>query len=135
MFAMRMAPDAVASWHPRSSLGAIWDQYVRYARGDGQAGMFPERHALRFAVYGGLLAALASRRTWPKLLAVGGAVAYARTPIARAHARLTDPRDRGVATVAVPALLAFTDVAKMCGYTLGLADRLTGRVRPHQDDQ
>ena len=134
-FAMRMAPDAVASWHPRGSLAAIWNQYVRYARGDGQAGMFPERHALRFAVYGGLLAALASRRTWPKLLAVGGAVAYARTPIARAHARLTDPRDRAVATVAVPALLAFTDVAKMWGYALGLADRLTGRVRPNQDDQ
>jgi hypothetical protein len=30
----------------------------------------------------------------------------------------------------VPALLAFTDAAKMWGYLLGLADRLTGRVRP-----
>jgi glycosyltransferase involved in cell wall biosynthesis len=129
-FAMRMAPDAVASWHPRGSLSAIWTQYVRYARGDGQAGMYPERHALRFAVYGGLLATLASRRTWPKLLAAGGAIAYARAPIARAHARLADPRDRALATLAVPALLAFTDVAKMCGYALGLADRLTGRVRP-----
>jgi hypothetical protein len=29
----------------------------------------------------------------------------------------------------VPALLAFTDVAKMWGYALGLADRLAGRVR------
>ena len=128
-FAMRMAPDAVASWHPRGSLGDIWTQYVRYARGDGQAGMYPERHALRFVVYGGLLVALASRRTWPKLLAASGAVAYAHTPVARAHARLTDPRDRAIATVVVPALLAFTDVAKMWGYALGLADRLTGRVR------
>ena len=129
-FAMRMAPDAVASWHPRGSLGPIWMQYVRYARGDGQAGMYPERHALRVAVYAGLLAALATRRTWPKLLAAGGALAYARTPITRARARLADPRDRAIATVAVPALLAFTDVAKMWGYALGLADRLTGRVRP-----
>lgn len=129
-FAMRMAPDAVASWHPRGSLGAIWTQYLRYARGDGQAGMYPERHALRFAVYGGLLAALASRRTWPKVAAAGGAVTYARTPIVRARARLTEPRDRALATVAVPALLAFTDVAKMCGYVLGLADRFTGGGRP-----
>ena len=129
-FAMRMAPEAVASWHPRGSLGEIWTQYVRYARGDGQAGMYPERHALRFAVYGALLAALASRRTWPKLLAAGGAVAYARTPVVRAHARLSDPRDRALATVAVPALLAFTDIAKMWGYAWGLADRLAGRVRP-----
>jgi glycosyltransferase involved in cell wall biosynthesis len=128
-FAMRMAPEAVALWHPRGSLREIWTQYVRYARGDGRAGMYPERHALRFAVYGGLAAALASRRTWPKLLALGGAVAYARTPITRAQARLTDPRDRAIATLAVPALLAYTDVAKIWGYALGLADRLSGRVR------
>jgi glycosyltransferase involved in cell wall biosynthesis len=128
-FAMRMAPEAVARWHPRGSLMEIWTQYVRYARGDGRAGMYPERHALRFAVYGGLVAALVSRRTWPKVLALGGAVAYARTPVTRAHARLTDPRDRAIATVAVPALLAFTDVAKMWGYVLGLADRLTGRTK------
>jgi hypothetical protein len=127
---MRMAPEAVALWHPRGSLREIWTQYVRYARGDGRAGMYPERHALRFAVYGGLAAALVSRRTWPKLLAIGGAVAYARTPVTRARARLTEERDRAIATLAVPALLAFTDVAKMWGYTLGLADRLTGRVRP-----
>jgi glycosyltransferase involved in cell wall biosynthesis len=129
-FAMRMAPDAIARWHPRGSLGEIWTQYVRYARGDGRAGMYPERHALRFAVYGALAAALVSRRTWPKLLALGGAVAYARTPITRAHARLTDPRDRAIATLAVPVLLAFTDAAKMWGYALGLADRLTGRAEP-----
>jgi glycosyltransferase involved in cell wall biosynthesis len=129
-FALRMAPGAVASWHPRGSLAAIWTQYVRYARGDGQAGMYPERHALRFAVYGVLLAALGSRRSWPKLVAAGGAVAYARTPVTRARARLTDPQERAIATIAVPALLAFTDVAKMWGYTLGLIDRLTGRVRP-----
>ena len=131
-FAMRMAPDAIARWHPRGSLGEIWTQYVRYARGDGRAEMYPERHALRFAVYGGLAAALVSRRTWPKVLALGGAAAYARTPMTRAHARLTEPRDRVIATLAVPVLLAFTDVAKMWGYVLGLTDRLTGRVQPQE---
>jgi hypothetical protein len=94
--------------------------------------MYPDRHALRFAVYGGLVVGLASRRAWPKLLAGGGAIAYARAPISRARARLTDGRDRALATVAVPALLAFTDLAKMVGYALGLADRATGRVRPAQ---
>jgi glycosyltransferase involved in cell wall biosynthesis len=131
-FDMRLAPEAVASWHPRSSLADIWRQYVGYARGDGQGGMYPERHALRFAVYGGLIVTLASRRTWPKLLVAGGAFAYARTPIRRAHARVATPRDRAIATVAVPALLAFTDAAKMCGYALGVADRLTGRAGPGQ---
>jgi glycosyltransferase involved in cell wall biosynthesis len=127
-FDLRFAPDAIAGWRPRASLGSIWTQYAKYARGDAQAGMYPERHALRFAVYGGLLTALASRRTWPKLLAAGGAVSYARTPVVRARTRA--PRRRAAVTVLVPALLLFTDMAKMYGYARGLADRLGGRVQP-----
>jgi len=127
-FDLRFAPEAVAGWRPRASLGAIWTQYAKYARGDGQAGMYPERHALRIAVYGTLLAALASRRTWPKLLAAGGAVFYAGTPVHRARTRA--PHRRVAVVLLVPALLLFTDVAKMYGYMLGLVDRLRGRVQP-----
>ena len=127
-FDLRFAPEAVAGWRPRASLGSIWTQYAKYARGDAQAGMYPERHALRIAVYGGLLAALASRRTWPKLLAAAGAVSYARTPVVRARTRA--PWRRAAVTVLVPALLLFTDMAKMYGYVRGLADRLGGRVQP-----
>jgi len=129
-FDMRLAPAAVAGWRPRATLGGIWTQYVRYARGDGHAGMYPERHALRIAVYGGLLLAMTSRRTWPKLLAVGGGLAYARAPVARARARAGDRAP--AATILTPALLAFTDLAKLTGYGLGVTDRLTGRVRPPQ---
>ena len=129
-FDMRLAPAAVAGWRPRATLGGIWRQYVRYARGDGHAGMYPERHALRIAVYGGLLLAMTSRRTWPKLLAVGGGLAYARAPVARARARAGDRAP--AATILTPALLAFTDLAKLTGYGLGVTDRLTGRVRPPQ---
>lgn len=117
---MRFAPDAVAIWRPRPTLAATWTQFFRYARGDAQAGMYPERHAIRFATYAGVLAGLSSRRRWPKLLMAGGAAAYAREPVARARARGAGP----VAVVAVPALMAFIDVAKMAGYLAGLADRL-----------
>jgi glycosyltransferase involved in cell wall biosynthesis len=129
-FDMRLAPEAVAGWHPRASLGEVWTQYLRYARGDGQAGMYPERHAARFVAYGGLAVAIASRRTWPKALALGAGIVYARGPIARARARAGE---RTVAaSLLTPALLAFADVAKMCGYALGTADRLAGRVTPPQ---
>ena len=120
---MRFAPDAVARWHVRPTLAATWMQYARYARGDAHAGMFPERHALRFAVYGALLVALRSDRAWPKLLALAGGIAYARTPVRRAWSRLTTRNDRAAATAVVPALMALTDAAKMMGYALGLADR------------
>jgi glycosyltransferase involved in cell wall biosynthesis len=121
---MRFVPDAVVRWRLRPSLTAIWQQYFRYARGDAQAGMHPDRHALRFATYAGLGAALISKRTWPKVMAAAGAVTYARTPVRRAWARARDDRERAMATVAVPALMAFTDVAKMAGYKAGLIDRL-----------
>jgi hypothetical protein len=85
--------------------------------------MHPDRHAIRFAAYGGLAAALASRRSWPKVLAAGGAIAYARTPVGRAKRRLTSPRERALATIVVPALMAFTDTAKLAGYAAGLTDR------------
>lgn len=124
---IRFAPDAVVRWALRPDLGSTWTQYFRYARGDALGGLYPERHALRFAVYGGLVAALASDRTWPKVVAVAGAVVYARRPVLRAWARLVSPGQRVGATGAVPALLAFTDAAKMAGYATGLARRLAGR--------
>ncbi|MGZ8632085.1 MAG: glycosyltransferase [Actinomycetota bacterium] len=120
---MRFVPGAIVRWRLREGLGATWRQYFRYARGDAQAGMHPERHALRFGAYAGLGAALASGRTWPKLAMAAAAVAYARTPVRRGRARADDDRERALATVVVPALMAFTDTAKMAGYAAGLADR------------
>lgn len=127
---MRFAPDAVARWRLRPTLGATFTQYHRYARGDAHAGMYPERHALRFAVYAGALLAVRSNHAWPKLLAAAGAVAYARTPVRRAWARLGSPRERALAVPAVPTLMAFLDLAKMTGYVAGLVDRLRGTIRP-----
>jgi glycosyltransferase involved in cell wall biosynthesis len=128
--AMRLAPAAIARWRPRATLGATWVQYFRYARGDAHAGMHPERHALRFGVYGALAGAVASRRRWPKLLAVAGGVAYAWRPLMRSWARLQAPRDRAIAAVAVPFLLAWIDAAKMAGYASGLTDLLRGTAGP-----
>lgn len=125
---MRFAPDAVVRWRLRPGLAATWRQYVGYARGDAHAGMHPERHALRFAVYAGLGLAFASGRGWPRAVAGLGAAAYASGPVRRGWIRASGARERAVATVAVPALMAFIDAAKMAGYAAGLADRLARRA-------
>jgi hypothetical protein len=122
---MRFAPDAVVRWRLRGDLASTWRQYFRYARGDAQAGMHPERHAMRYGTYAGLWLAIGSSRAWPKVLAGAGALAYVRTPIRRGWARARDRRERSIATLAVPALMAFTDTAKMAGYAAGLRDRLS----------
>jgi glycosyltransferase involved in cell wall biosynthesis len=124
---MRFAPGAVARWRLRPTLRATWLQYFRYARGDADAGMYPERHALRFGVYGSLAAAAASRRAWPKIAAVIGGASYASMPVKRAWRRLDRRSDRALATAAVPALIAFVDSAKMAGYAAGLVDRAASR--------
>jgi glycosyltransferase involved in cell wall biosynthesis len=125
---MRLAPGAVARWRPRPTLGGHWRQYVAYARGDAAAGMHPRRHAIRFAVYAGLVAVTVSRRKVPLAAASVAGAAYAGRPVRRAIRLLGSPAERAAAVAAVPALLAFTDVAKMAGYLSGLVRRL--RPRP-----
>ncbi len=125
---MELVPEAVACWRARDDLAGHWRQYVAYARGDAVAGMHPRRHALRFGVYGGLAAALLARRRGALALAAAGGAAYAARPVARAFRRLRGPRERAAAAVAIPALMALTDVAKMAGYLQGLAARRGART-------
>jgi glycosyltransferase involved in cell wall biosynthesis len=120
---MRLAPDAVAWWRPRPTLAGHVRQYARYARGDAIAGMHPRRHAIRFAVYGGLAGAVASRRRSLLALAAVAGAAYAARPILRAARLLEDPAQRAAAAAVVPAVMAMTDGAKMAGYLSGLTRR------------
>lgn len=117
---MRFAPTAVVHWRLRASLVDTWRQYFRYARGDAVAGMHPDRHAIRLGVYGAALYAASTRGALRKVVSVAGAGAYAAAPLRRAMSRFGDPAERARATVAVPALMAFVDVAKMAGYLAGL---------------
>ncbi|MEA2556018.1 MAG: hypothetical protein QOI60_1349 [Actinomycetota bacterium] len=120
---LRFAPEAVVHWRLRSGLRDTWLQYFRYARGDAKAGMYPERHALRYGVYAGAALALRSKRALPRLVALAGASAYARTPVRRAWKRFDDPGERARATAMVPMLMMWIDSAKMSGDAAGLIDR------------
>ena len=120
---MRLAEEAIVNWPLRDSLGAMWRQYFRYARGDAIAGMYAERHALRFGVYSAALYAWSTKGWLRKLATLAGAGAYASKPLRRAAARFEDPSERARAMLAVPALMAFVDTAKMAGYLAGLPKR------------
>jgi GT2 family glycosyltransferase len=119
---MELAPDAVVEWRVRPSLADHWRQYSDYARYDAIAGMYPRRHAIRFGAYSAAAIALLGRRRG--LLALGAAAGalYAAKPIRRALRRVPSGQ-RGAAVAAVPALMAFTDAAKMTGYLRGLLER------------
>ncbi|HEV8572112.1 MAG TPA: glycosyltransferase [Actinomycetota bacterium] len=126
---MEFVPRSVAYWRIRPTLLAMWRQYFRYAEGDGLAGMHPERHALRFGAYGLLAGALVARRRGPLALLATAGVLYARRPLRRAFRALGGrPMERAAALVAVPALMAVADGARMAGYIRGLRRRVTGEV-------
>ena len=120
---MRLARDAVVWWRLRPGPRGTWTQYFRYARGDAIAGMYPERHALRFAVYGGALWAWSSKGAVRRIATLAGGIAYAAKPVVRGLSRFDDPLDKTKAALAVPALMAFVDTAKMAGYVAGLVAR------------
>src|SRR3990172_534908 len=44
-------PEAVVHFRPRPNLRALFQQYHRYARGDGKANLFPRQHAIRYLTY------------------------------------------------------------------------------------
>jgi hypothetical protein len=131
---MDLARRAVVYRRPRPDLPAYWRQFAGYAEHDAVGGMHTVRHALRFAVYGGLAAALASRRRGLLGLAGLAAGAYAAGPVRRARRRMPPGRERLAAAVAVPALMAVSDLAKMTGYLRGLRRRGAGGARQGSGD-
>ncbi len=123
------APEAVARFRPRASLHAFWQQYFRYARGDGKAGLWTHRHAIRYGTYsaalGLILVGRRGRPLWP-LAALAG-LAYVRRPFARLISdqsfRNITVSARGCAILLVPFIRVVGDMAKMAGYPVGLGWR------------
>lgn len=114
------APDALVRWRLRPDLRSTLRQYFRYGEGDGRAGMYPRRHALRFGTYAGatVLFAIASRR--PALFAaVPVAVGARMAPAYRRAFKRLDPAEAAMALAALPALELLIDLAKMAGYVSG----------------
>jgi hypothetical protein len=99
-------------------------QYYRYAWGDGASGMYPRRHALRFATYGAAAVTLGVARRHHRLLVLPTVAGlwWLRPSYARAWRRLP-AGERAVAVPGIPALTAVMDVAKMAGWLSGRRHR------------
>jgi glycosyltransferase involved in cell wall biosynthesis len=128
------APQAVAYFRPRPTLRAFFQQYYRYARGDGKADLWRKRHAIRYLTYtlGPAIALLSLRSPRPLPGRAGLALFFAASAAycARPYARLI-PTLRGLplpsalyAIALVPLIRLTGDIAKMLGYPVGLLWRL-----------
>jgi hypothetical protein len=132
-------PDALVYFRPRSNLRAFFLQYYRYARGDGKAGLWPRRHAIRYLTYtfGPGLAAWAwahprnpIARAMPAFLLLAAA-AYCRGPYARLLPMLKGlPLASVLYAISLVPLIRLTgDIAKMAGYPVGVWWRLRRGLR------
>ena len=129
-FRFSFAPQAVAYFRPRSSLGAFWRQYFQYSRGDGKANLWRRRHAIRYLTY--LVVAplvvfmgLVHHPLWWSLL-LAGAGAYLWTPYRRLRPMIKRSpfADKVKAVLWVPVIRLWGDVAKMVGYPVGVLWRI-----------
>jgi len=127
------APAAVAHFRPRPNLKAFFWQYYRYARGDGKAGLFPYRHLLRYGTYlvagpvSMVLAITTSPWWW---LGVGAVLAVLlRLPYTRLVPWLRgEPLSDQLTMLGLAPVIRVTgDVAKMCGYPVGVHWRRRNR--------
>lgn len=127
-YEFKWCPAALAYFRPRPTPLAFFRQYYHYARGDGKAELFLKRHLLRYLTYcifAPLATWLCSRHPWLWPLLIGAGLAYVRTPYRRLFKNVTAfqqlPLTGQVQTILwVPVIRVIGDVAKMCGYPLGL---------------
>lgn len=124
-------PSAAVGWDARSTLGSYAKQYYRYARGDGKAGLWPKRHAVRYLAYAmGLFLLLVSRRVPLLLLPLfAGVGVHLRRPYQRllhSKDRLNYSHMKGLALV--PGIVLLGDLSKMAGYPVGVLWRFQRRM-------
>ncbi len=127
-------PEAWVYFAPRKNLKAFFKQYFRYARGDGKAGLFPERHALRYFTY--LIFIPVMLRTALKngpgaFVLILAILAYLRTPFRRLFSSFyffqLDFLQKLICGGYIPLIKLTGDLAKMAGYPPGVVWRLARR--------
>lgn len=126
-------PRALVRFRPRTSLASFARQYFLYARGDGVAGLWPSRHALRYATYavGAVLALLARRRPLALAFLLAGGAVYSRAPFQRLRRRAPTLHGGDLARAAayIPLIRLVGDLAKLSGYPFGHLRRRSPAIR------
>lgn len=120
--------DALVYWRMRKGLRPLLRQYFLYARGDGEAGMYPQRHLLRFVTYGWLAYCAADPRKWRLWIPTAAtAILYAGRRWARIPVYLEGrpTMEEAAAVPCIALLMLAIDGAKMAGYLAGVMRRKT----------
>ena len=126
-------PEAIARWSARDTWRGYMKQYYRYARGDGKAGLWSRRHAMRYGAYAaGVAVLVASTGVLPRAALASGFALYAAKFFRRAWVRRPEQWHQVLRMLAgVPLVVVVGDAAKLVGYPAGVVWRLR---HPHRAD-
>jgi glycosyltransferase involved in cell wall biosynthesis len=141
------APQAIAYFRPRSTLGDFFKQYYRYARGDGKADLWRRRHAIRYLTYLAALPFLLILSAFVSVWWLGVIGLGAIYMVFKPYRRLVlywgplSTWEKLKAIGWVPIIRVTGDIAKMIGYPVGwkwrlerLATQPELRWHPHSDN-
>lgn len=132
--APELAREPLVFWRPRTTLGAYFKQLFKYTRSDGQAGLWLYRQLIRYATYISaiLLVYLSlTQNLWWTWLILAGLVVYLQKFWNR-WLNFTQGRSfvyRLSGQIVLPLIIAWGDLAKMCGWPVGVYDHWSGRIR------
>lgn len=126
--------EQLVLWEARDNLKKFFLQLFRYTRGDGHANLWLKRQLIRYVVYiGAIIILLLSYLFSPYLLLLIflGMLAYMKKFWVR---WLEFNQDKGMAfilggLILVPVIIAYGDIAKMCGWPTGVIQRLKGQIK------
>lgn len=121
-------------WRPRKTMGAFLKQLFKYTKSDGHGKLWPYRQATRYGVYGvsGILCIAASSfSSWWLITPIFiGMPLYMKKFWARWNifSEKIPLWKKIIGYILLPFIVALGDVAKMCGWPLGVWERKTGKV-------
>lgn len=122
-------------WRPRPTFTKLFKQLFLYTRSDGHAGLWLRRQLIRYGVYGLAILILVISYAWrdpyPALALIPFGVLYSAKFVRRfvAFAPHMPFSMRVLGIILTPFVLLYGDVAKMCGWPLGVYERLRGIIK------
>ena len=121
-------------WRPRATLKKYFKQLFGYTRSDGHGKLWFRRQIIRYTSYfvGLVLLYLTFTKSWVFILVLLlGMLDYMRRFWLRwlVFSEKLSSAHKILGFIILPAIVAFGDVAKLCGWPVGVYERRSGKIK------
>lgn len=126
--------EPLVFWRPRTSLKTYFKQLFGYTRSDGHGKLWLRRQIIRYSYYSIniiLLLLSATVSKWFMLIFLLGLLDYIRRFWQRwvFFSKDLSSFKKIIGFILVPIIVAYGDLAKMCGWPVGVYERKTGKIK------